>query len=133
MRSLKTAILIGALAALVAIPARSHAQDLRVYYNYRDSEARIGFTIGAITVSVHNLTGDAVHNVDLRLDASSPNTVEHGLLQFGSIPHAEVRVANGRYVFDTEAPPREPLFWKVEYDDAGGHHALVIEGTEITP
>jgi hypothetical protein len=125
---------VGSVFALcfALVSGVSHAGDLAVRYSLGVVEAKGPLTTGTVNVTVSNVGKSVLRNVDVRLALPGPNAIEKPLLQLGTIPAGEARVAQGRFMFDSAFHASgTPLAWRVDYDAAGKHHQVVLQGTQI--
>jgi PPE-repeat protein len=123
-----TSTLVSILALWCAsIAGASAADDVAVRYSLQAAAGKGALATGTINVIVSNLSNGALRNVDLRLAQPGPNSIEKPLLQFGTIPAGEARIAKGSFIFDAGFHASgATLLWKVDYDDAGGAHRQVV-------
>jgi hypothetical protein len=128
-----TAGVIALALWFISIPAL-HASDLSVRYALQPVQGTGNVVRGTIDVIVANSTREALRNVDLRLAQPGLNSLEKPLLQLGTIPPGESRVAKAGFVFDSAFySSGVPLPWRVDYDASGKHHQVVVQGIRHQP
>jgi hypothetical protein len=114
----------------ISIPAL-HASDISVRYSLQPLGGTAAVVRGTIDVIVSNTTKEALRNVDLRLAQPGLNSLEKPLLQLGTIPSGESRVAKAGFIFDAASySSGAPLPWRVDYDASGKHHQVVLQGIQ---
>jgi hypothetical protein len=130
MKTLTAGVLALAIS-FVSSPALN-AADLAVRYSTRLIEGTGTLVKGTIDVTVSNTTKEALRNVDLRLAQPGLNSIEKPLLQFGTIPPGEARIAKASFIFDSAFySSGAPVPWRVEYDVSGKHHQVVLQGIQV--
>lgn len=118
---------------MLAMGSVSFAGEPVVRYVIVSAE-RDGVTVkGTIRVEVHNLIGDDMKNVDLRIAHQGPYSIEKGLFQFGNIPSGDLNVVTGSYIFDQAAVAAGASFlWRVDYDTQEGlHKQVMVPGIQV--
>lgn len=128
-----TAGVIALALWFISIPAL-HASDISVRYALQPLQGSGNVVRGTIDVIVSNTTREALRNVDLRLAQPGLNSLEKQVLQLGTIPPGESRIAKAGFVFDSAFySSGAPIPWKVDYDAAGKHHQVVLPGIKNRP
>lgn len=122
--------LMGAIVLVVAADAA--APKIAVHYRIDSSETQGETARGRMTVTVVNVSGGEINNVDLRLDPAGFAVIEQGVLQLGRIPADGVGAGAGEFQMELSLlDSGEPLLWRVDYDDAGNNHVqAVLQGSQ---
>jgi hypothetical protein len=112
----------------LAPPAPAAGADVVLRYALRASQTVGAHTSGSVTVEIYNLSGKTLDNVDVRLAQPGSNAIERGLLQLGRVAIGQTGRATGGYTFT--AANGAPLLWRVDYDVAGEHKQIVVQGIQ---
>jgi len=125
-----TAGVIALALWFISIPAL-HASDISIRYSLQPLQGTAAVVRGTIDVTVSNTTKEALRNVDLRLAQPGLNALEKQVLQLGTIPPGEARIAKAGFILDAAFyTSGAPIPWKVDYDAAGKHHQVVLPGIQ---
>ncbi len=115
------------LLACFAMPQVTLSADLAVAYTIDTSQSDGETVEGTMTVTVFNLSGGDLKNVDLRLDLGGPNALPRGVLQFGLVPAGGGGVAPAAFQLDQGTfDAADALPWRVDYDDMAGNHGSIV-------
>jgi hypothetical protein len=109
-------------AVMALIPLAVHAASaVRIHASWQSSDS--SSAARTVQLDVRNISSGELRNVDLRLAPPSSASLVKGVVQVGTVPAGQARVATAQVVFRSGATP---LVWSVDYDDAAGHHTAVV-------
>jgi hypothetical protein len=113
--------LVCAVMALIVPLSVYAASAVRIHASWPSSDA--SSSARTVQLDVRNITRGDLRNVDLRLATPSSASLVKGVVQLGTVPAGQARVARAQIVFRSGSTP---LVWNVDYDDASGHHTDVL-------
>ena len=125
MRRLRTPVICAAMA-LAATFAVHAASAVRIHQSWLPSDP--SSNARTVQLDVRNLTNGDLQNVDLRLATPDNAVLARGVVQVGTVPAGQARVANAQLIVKSGSTP---LVWTVDYDDAAGHHQDVVNGIPL--
>ena len=129
MKSIRTLWAV-ALMSILTLGAGNTAvaADLTATYWIESSENSGEVIEGTLTITVFNLTGGDLKNVNLRLELGGMNAIVGQVIQFGRVPAGAGRVARARFRLDQVLFDEVgALPWRADFDDAlGNQYSAVV-------
>lgn len=121
-----TRFLVGAAMALTLSLVVHAANAVRIHQSWLPSDPSSSEQI--VRLDVRNITPGDLQNVALRLATPDSAALARGVVQVGTVPAGQARVATAQVLVKSGS---SPLVWNVDYDDASGHHRDVVAGIPL--